>query len=86
MADLSADGRDGEALVMVFSEFGRRLKENGSAGTDHGEASVVLLAGGGIPGGIHGDAPLLQNLHNGGLGATTDFRACYAAAMGRMGL
>ena len=85
LADLSADGRDGEALVMVFSEFGRRLKENNSAGTDHGEASVVLLAGGGISAGIHGDAPSLQDLHDGGLRATTDFRTCYAAAMGRMG-
>ncbi len=85
LTDLSAEGRDGETRVMVFSEFGRRLKENGSAGTDHGEASVVLLAGGGIAGGIHGQAPSLQDLHDGGLRATTDFRTCYAAAMGQMG-
>ncbi|MFI5380667.1 MAG: DUF1501 domain-containing protein [Tepidisphaerales bacterium] len=84
MADLSADGPDRDALVLVFSEFGRRLKENGSVGTDHGEASVVLLAGRGIPGGIHGDAPSLEDLHDGGLRATTDFRTCYAAAMARM--
>ena len=84
IADLSADGRAGDTMVMVFSEFGRCLKENTSAGTDHGEASVVLFAGGGIPSGIHGANPSLENLHDGGLRFTTDFRGCHATAMGRM--
>ncbi len=81
-AELQAKGLADETRVLIFSEFGRRLKENNSGGTDHGEASVVLLAGGGVRGGIHGVAPSLAELRDGGLRYTTDFRCCYAAAVG----
>ena len=46
--------------MLQFSEFGRRINENGSQGTDHGAASVMLALGGGVRGGIYGTAPDLQ--------------------------
>ena len=66
---------------MTFSEFGRRVKENGSAGTDHGAASVMFLAGGGIKGGIYGDYPSLTDLDDGDLRMHTDYRSVYATLL-----
>ena len=79
--DLKAEGRDKEVLVMVFSEFGRRVKENGSAGTDHGAASAMFFAGGDIKGGLYGKYPSLTDLGDGDLKYTTDFRDCYATVL-----
>jgi uncharacterized protein (DUF1501 family) len=84
--DLTRQGLLGDTLVLQFSEFGRRITENGSAGTDHGAASVMLAMGGGVRGGIFGTAPNLRiatdnpTLENGGLDVKyeTDFRAVYA--------
>lgn len=67
-------------LVMTYSEFGRRVAENGSAGTDHGTAAPHFLLGGKVKGGFHGDHPSLDDLDGGDLKFTTDFRRLYATA------
>jgi uncharacterized protein (DUF1501 family) len=84
--DLTRQGLFGDTMVLQFSEFGRRITENGSAGTDHGAASVMLAMGGGVRGGIFGTAPNLRigadnpTLENNGQDVKyeTDFRAVYA--------
>ena len=58
--DLTRQGLFGDTLVLQFSEFGRRISENGSAGTDHGAASVMMAMGGGVRGGIFGTAANLR--------------------------
>lgn len=75
--DLSQQGRAQDVTVMTFSEFGRRCKENSSAGTDHGAASVMFIAGGGVKGGVYGDYPSLSDLDDGDLRFHTDFRSIY---------
>lgn len=77
--DLAAMGRDREVLVLVFSEFGRRVEENGSRGTDHGAGAPVFLVGSGVRGGMHGVAPDLSRLVDGDLRVDVDFRSIYAA-------
>jgi uncharacterized protein (DUF1501 family) len=80
--DLEARGQLDRTLVMTFSEFGRRVAENQSAGTDHGTASVMFLAGGGIVPGVHGKRPDLKSLdESGDLVHTVDFRSVYAAVL-----
>ena len=66
---------------MTFSEFGRRVAENASRGTDHGEAAPMFLAGGGVKGGVYGSYPSLTSLDNGDLKYTTDFRSVYASVL-----
>ncbi len=69
-------------LILVFSEFGRRLQENASGGTDHGTAAPVLLIGKKVRGGLHGSPPDLKNLDDvGDPKFTTDFRDIYAAVL-----
>lgn len=68
-------------LVMTFSEFGRRVAENASAGTDHGTAGPMFLAGGGVQRGIFGDTPRLLDLDAGDLKTSVDFRRVYAAVL-----
>ena len=68
---------------MTISEFGRRAKENASAGTDHGAASVMFVAGGAVKGGVHGDYPSLTDLEDGDLRFHTDFRRVYATLLDR---
>lgn len=77
--DLGASEVGRSVVVMAFSEFGRRVAENGSQGTDHGAAGPVLVAGHGVRGGFHGRGPSLEELENGDLVHTTDFRSVYAA-------
>ena len=79
--DLALQGRANDVVTMTFSEFGRRVKENGSAGTDHGAASVMFLAGGGIKGGVYGDYPSLTDLDDGDLRMHTDYRSVYATLL-----
>ncbi len=79
--DLESQGRANDVITMTFSEFGRRVHENGSAGTDHGAASVMFLAGGGLKGGIYGDYPSLTDLDDGDLRFHTDFRSVYATLL-----
>jgi len=75
--DLQAQGAFANTAIMTFSEFGRRVKENGSAGTDHGTAEPVFLIGGGVQGGLYGSYPSMSDLDQGDLKFTTDFRSVY---------
>jgi uncharacterized protein (DUF1501 family) len=70
-------------LVLVFSEFGRRLAENASQGTDHGTAAPVLLAGSGVVPGVHGPYPDLANLVDDDPVFEIDFRQVYATVLDR---
>ena len=67
-------------LIMTYSEFGRRPKENGSRGTDHGTAAPHFFFGDGIDAGLHGPHPSLTDLDNGNLRYHTDFRSLYRHA------
>jgi uncharacterized protein (DUF1501 family) len=79
--DLKAQNQDKRVLTMTMSEFGRRVQENGSRGTDHGAAAALFMFGPGVKPGIHGKHPSLTDLQGGGGGSlkhTTDFRSVYA--------
>lgn len=90
-ADLRNQGLLSDTLVMQFSEFGRRIDENGSQGTDHGAAGVMMVLGGSVRGGLYGTAPQLRavadnpTLENGtrDVRHETDFRAVYASVIDR---
>ena len=79
--DLAAAKLADRVLVLCFSEFGRRVRENGSAGTDHGTAEPVLLAGPGVKAGLLGPAPKLLDLEDGDLKTMVDFRRVYAGVL-----
>ena len=82
--DLAASKLADRVLVLVFSEFGRRVKESGSAnvsGTDHGTAGPVFLAGPGVKPGMNGAYPSLTDLADGDLKMTVDFRRVYATVL-----
>lgn len=81
VADLKAAGHLDRTLVMTFSEFGRRVAENEQAGTDHGTAGPMFLAGGAVKAGVHGTRPDLADLDDGDLKFKTDFRSVYAAVL-----
>ncbi len=81
--DLAAHGLDRKVLTLTFSEFGRRVAQNASNGTDHGTAMPMFAIGGGVKGGIYGDHPSLTNLDHGDLRFATDFRAVYATVIER---
>lgn len=75
---LERDGLADQVVTVVFSEFGRRVGENGSGGTDHGTAAPMFAVGKNINPGIHGKAPSLTELDQGDLVHTTDFRGVYS--------
>jgi uncharacterized protein (DUF1501 family) len=84
--DLKNQGLFEDTLILTFSEFGRRINENGSGGTDHGAATVMLAVGGRVSGGLYGTAanlssdpknPTLEN-NAGDVHYETDFRSVYA--------
>lgn len=75
--DLEKAGCADRVTTLVFSEFGRRAEENGSRGTDHGRGNPVMLLGGGIRPGHHGQRPDLGNLVEGDIPSTTDLRGLY---------
>ncbi len=79
--DLRACRLDDRVVVLAFSEFGRRVQENESHGTDHGAAGSVFLAGRPVQGGIVGSAPDLSNLDRGDLKVLLDFRQVYATIL-----
>lgn len=68
-------------LVATFSEFGRRVQENASGGTDHGEAAPMFLFGSKLRAGLQGEHPDMRNLRRGDLRFTTDFRKVYSAIL-----
>jgi uncharacterized protein (DUF1501 family) len=70
-------------LVLVYSEFGRRVAENGSRGTDHGTAAPMFVLGERVRGGLYGKHPSLVDLAQGDLVHTTDFRSVYATVLER---
>jgi uncharacterized protein (DUF1501 family) len=84
--DMLNQGLLSDTLILQFSEFGRRINENGSSGTDHGAASLMMAMGGAVRGGIYGTAANLRiapdnpTLENNGQDVTfqTDFRSVYA--------
>jgi uncharacterized protein (DUF1501 family) len=78
---LKTTGHDSRVRLMTFSEFGRRVQENGSRGTDHGAASCLFVAGPSIKGGVVGTHPSLADLDAGDLKFHTDFRRVYATLL-----
>ncbi|WP_126228056.1 DUF1501 domain-containing protein [Burkholderia ambifaria] len=76
-------GRWNQTLVMTYAEFGRRVRENQSNGTDHGTAAPHFVMGGRVAGGLYGAAPALAHLDgNGNLPVAVDFRQLYATVLG----
>jgi uncharacterized protein (DUF1501 family) len=79
--DLEKQKAAQRVLVLTFSEFGRRVAENASQGTDHGAASCLFLCGEKVKGGLAGTYPSLEKLDEGDLMHTVDFRAVYATVL-----
>jgi uncharacterized protein (DUF1501 family) len=79
--DMKAHGHHDRVLVMTFSEFGRRVPENGSKGTDHGSAAPMFLIGSKVKAGLVGAHPRLDQLEAGNLKHHTDFRQVYATIL-----
>jgi uncharacterized protein (DUF1501 family) len=79
--DLAAHGNASRVLALTFSEFGRRVTQNASNGTDHGTAMPLFVVGGSVKGGVYGDHPSLTDLDNGDLKFATDFRSVYATVL-----
>jgi uncharacterized protein (DUF1501 family) len=79
--DLKPAGDAGRVIVLVYSEFGRRLTENAGGGTDHGTAGPVFLVGPGVRGGLHGAQPDLTDLDDGDPKFTVDFRRVYTTLL-----
>jgi uncharacterized protein (DUF1501 family) len=83
-SDLVAHSKADNVVVMTWSEFGRRVEENGSLGTDHGTAAPMFILGNPINKGMYGEPPGLSNLdQNGNLKYTVDFRSVYATVLDR---
>ncbi len=82
-AAMQKEGAWNEVLVMTYSEFGRRVGENASHGTDHGTAAPHLLIGGAVKGGLYGTFPSLTDLQEGDLKHTVDYRSLYATVIER---
>ncbi len=79
--DLKAQGNSGRVLTMAFSEFGRRVGQNASAGTDHGTAAPMYLVGEAVKPGLLGEHPSLVDLDRGDLKFSVDFRSVYGAVL-----
>jgi uncharacterized protein (DUF1501 family) len=81
LEDMESLGRENDVLVMTYSEFGRRVRENGSRGTDHGAAAPMFFFGNQLKPGFHGEHPSLSELDDGDLKYSTDFRSLYQAVL-----
>ena len=79
--EMKSQGNDKRVVLMSFSEFGRRVRENASRGTDHGTAGPMFVFGDQVKPGIIGDRPSLQNLKSGDLQHTVDYRSVYAGIL-----
>lgn len=83
-ADLQSHNAADNVVVMTWSEFGRRVEENASQGTDHGTAAPLFVLGNAVQGGVYGEPPDLTSLDAfGNLLHTTDFRSVYATVLDR---
>ncbi len=71
-----------QILIVTYSEFGRRARQNASGGTDHGKAAPHFVLGGKVRGGLYGEPPQLARLDEGDVAACTDFRCVYNAVLG----
>ena len=80
---MSRLGQAERVMLFAFSEFGRRLKENASLGTDHGAAAPVFLLGDKVNAGVIGPYPSLTDLDDGDLRFHTDYRSVYATLLDR---
>jgi len=86
-SDIRNQGLAPDTTIIVFSEFSRRISENGSAGTDHGAAGVMMVLGGSVRGGLYGTAPQLSPGHptlennSGDVRYETDFRSVYSRVL-----
>lgn len=83
LTDLEASGHGERVLVLVTSEFGRRVAENASYGTDHGSGAPLFLAGRQVVPGLHGPVPRLDATVDGNVAPDVDFRTVYAAVLER---
>ena len=85
LTDLKRQGNDERVMVMTFSEFGRRVSQNASGGTDHGTAAPMFFFGHHkhLNAGVHGRHPSLLDLDAGDLKYSVDFRNCYAGVLQR---
>lgn len=79
--ELKAQGNDARVMSLAFSEFGRRVGQNQSQGTDHGTAAPMFLFGPMVSRGVHGQHPSLKNLDDGDLRYAIDFRSVYAGVL-----
>jgi uncharacterized protein (DUF1501 family) len=80
-ADLKVQGNQDRVVMMTFSEFGRRVEQNASNGTDHGAAAPMFLIGQGLRQGVIGQHPSLTDLDQGDLKFHVDFRSVYASIL-----
>jgi uncharacterized protein (DUF1501 family) len=82
MDDLTEHNREDDAVVLIFSEFGRRIKDNGS-GSDHGSGGVAFLIGNSVNGGMYGEYPSLkeEDQLEGDLKSNNDFRCTYTSIL-----
>ena len=81
LTQIGTTPRADDVVVMVYSEFGRRVEANGGEGTDHGTSAPVFVAGNRVVGGFHGEQPSLTNLVQGDLAVVVDFRDVYASML-----
>ena len=81
MSQMRTIGRSRDVTIMVYSEFGRRVRANASDGTDHGTSAPVFIIGERVVGGFHGEQPPLNQLKDGDLAVTTDFRSVYGSVI-----
>jgi uncharacterized protein (DUF1501 family) len=82
-SDLAAHHFDKQVITLIYSEFGRRVNENGSRGTDHGAAAPVFVVGSGVNGGVYGEHASLTSLDEGDLKYAIDYRQIYATLINR---
>ena len=84
MDDLKEHGKDKDTVILMFSEFGRRIRDNG-AGTDHGSGGVAFVIGGDVNGGFYGDFPSLRDEDQleGDMHFSNDFRLTYSTILDR---
>lgn len=84
---LNQTSRARDVIVLIYSEFGRQIRQNGSQGTDHGLASSMIVIGGGVKGGFYGQHPSLDpaDRYADAMVPTVDFRSLFATLLNRLG-